>query len=108
MERDFKDLTQAIVAERVKKIVVSECERYGIIDSDTVSETRDNYTFTVTHTRLKSSETMIRYNLIAFNNTEVIYQDGNAIDYDKRRTIEQCIAITKGYFAHHAKLLSSI
>jgi hypothetical protein len=107
-----KELLNAInesVIEKIDAVILRECKDYGVIGTETQIKHLGGYIFAVSHTKIKTSK-MHRYNLFCFSEMgfTLLYQDGNTIDGDKYKTIEQAIQQTKNFFTHHSNKLNNI
>lgn len=108
-DAELQKLVDQYVIEKINAIIAKECENYGIIGTNTELRHLGRYIFAVSHTKIKTSK-MHRYNLFCFTDSGItlLYLDGNVIDADKFKTIEDVIKNTKGFFSFHSNELNKI
>lgn len=109
-DKELQDKINEAVIGKIDAIILNECKDYGIIGTETILKNVGDYNFAVSHTKIKTSEKMHRYNIFCFSDYgfTLLYQDGNVIDGDKFKTIEQAIQQAKNFFTHHSNKLNSL
>jgi len=109
-DKELQDKINKSIIDKIDAIILHECKDYGVIGTETILKNVDGYNFAVSHTKVKTSKNMHRYNIFCFSDYgfTLLYQDGNTIDGDKFKTIEQAIQQTKNFFNHHSNKLNNI
>lgn len=105
----IEDFINTSIDLEVKRIIKDECKVYGEFKTtEILKETVNDLTFVVCHTNIATSKKQHRYNIIAFNGTNIIYKDSNIIDKTFYKSIDELKTIVKRYFLNISNKLKDI
>lgn len=97
--------------ELAKKVVENEIndqrEHWPLLEPIIEVKEAGDFVFAVFHAKVEKSS-LQRYGIYCISGWSILYEDSNAIDPDKFRTIEDAIRQSKNYFNHYANELNQL